>query len=230
MIYIKKNAEPGKLLWYRHQTDSRFDDMDGEVKGQLRESLLKEQGHLCAYCMRRIHGVNDVKIEHFVPRTQENELQYHNLLAVCKGGEGEPYFAQCCDTKKGNRPIFINPLSRTDMSRIYYSNSGKIHSSDETKYPFQYKGAYDRYYSGYSSPEQDLQEVLNLNYENGIPLYGRKTALRKFQQLLHPYKDERSKRAFLEKMQKRYLEDSEFLDPYVGILRWYIDKKLKTIK
>ncbi|NBH33059.1 hypothetical protein D3Z58_05740 [Clostridiaceae bacterium] len=54
MIYIKKNAEPAKLLQYRHQPNGRFDDMDADVKEQLRESLLKEQGHLCAYCMRRI--------------------------------------------------------------------------------------------------------------------------------------------------------------------------------
>lgn len=74
MIYIRKNSEPAKLLWYRHQSNARFDDMDADVKEQLRDSLLREQGHLCAYCMREIHDAGDVKIEHFRARTPENEL------------------------------------------------------------------------------------------------------------------------------------------------------------
>ena len=60
-------------------------------------------------------------------------------------------------------------------------------------------------------------------------MIGRKTALRKFQKLLHPYKDKKSKRIFLEKMQRTYSENSEYLEPYVGILRWYVEKKLKQL-
>lgn len=48
----------------RYQENARFDDMDTIVKKQLRESLLKEQGYLCAYCMKRIGDTKDVKIEH----------------------------------------------------------------------------------------------------------------------------------------------------------------------
>lgn len=229
MIYIKKQAEPGKLLQYRHQPGARFDDMDADVKEQLRESLLREQGHLCAYCMRRINGQSDVKIEHLKARTPENELLYHNLLAVCKGGEGEPPWAQSCDTKKGNRPLFISPLSRTDMNRIYYKNNGEIHSFDDTGYEFTYVKA-GKHHKGFSTPDQDLSDCLNLNYENGAPMAGRKSALRKFQVLLHRYRDDRSKKAFLEKMQQYYLKEDEFLPPYVGILRWYIEKKLKKYR
>lgn len=133
MIYIKKKAEPAKLLEYRYQPNARFDDMDADVKRQLRESLLNEQGHLCAYCMRRLSDAKDVKIEHFEARTSENELSYHNLLAVCKGGEGGPVLAQSCDTKKGNRPIFISPLSKGDMDRIYYSHSGEWYIDKKLK-------------------------------------------------------------------------------------------------
>ena len=96
-----------------------------------------------------------------------------------------------CDTKKGNRQIFINPLNKSDMERIYYSNSGEIHSSDTTSHKFEYQDSTGRAHSGYTSPEQDIQECLNLNYENGAPLLGRKTALREFQKRLHPYKDRR---------------------------------------
>ena len=134
MIYIKKGPEPGKLIWYRHQVNASFDAMDTDVKEQLRESLLKEQGHLCAYCMRKIRDAGDVKIEHFRARTPENELQYGNLLAVCKGGEGGPFAARSCDTRKENRPILLSPLNVSDMNRIYYKSNGEIHSEDTTEY------------------------------------------------------------------------------------------------
>lgn len=229
MIYIQKKSEPDLLLKYRYQINARFDDMDSDVKIQLRESLLKEQGHLCAYCMKRIDDTKDTKIEHFKARTPENELQYHNLLAVCRGGDSGPVKARSCDTKKENRPIFVNPLSKSDMNRIYYNNSGEIHSSDITKYNFEYQDSIGRHYSGITSPDQDICECLNLNYENGAPMMGRKTALRKFQKLLHRYKDKKSKRVFLEKMQRIYSEQSDYLEPYVGILRWYVEKKLKQL-
>lgn len=229
MIYIRKNKEPGRFLWYRHQDNASFDDMDADVKGALRESLLKEQGYLCAYCMRRIRDAGDVKIEHLRARTPENELQYQNLLAVCRGGEGGPPLARSCDTQKGSRPICISPLSRSDMSRIFYSNSGKIFSTDTERYDVSYWDRTGEYHEDYTSPNEDIGHRLNLNYENGAPLIGRRVALRKFQQLLHPYKDGKSKKAFLEKMQQVYTAQEEYLVPYVGILRWYIDKKLKQV-
>ena len=199
MIHIKKGPEPGALIRYRHQPNADFDSMDADVKQTLRESLLREQGYLCAYCMRRINDAQDTKIEHYKARTPENELQYHNLLAVCKGGEDGPSSARCCDTKKGNRPLCIDPLSRRDMSRIYYSNSGEVHSYDVTQHEFSYMDSTGKIQEGYTSPDQDLQDCLNLNYKNGIPMMGRRAALRKFQEMLRPYKDDRSKRNFLEK-------------------------------
>lgn len=229
MIYIQKKSEPELFLKYRYQKNARFDDMDFDVKKQLRESLLSEQGHLCAYCMKRIDGATNVKIEHFAARTLENELQYHNLLAVCRGGEGGPIKARSCDTKKENRPIFIDPLKKSDMSRIYYKNNGEIHSSDTTEHRFEYQDSNGRLHMGYTSPDQDMQECLNLNYENGSPLMGRKAALRKFQEKLHPYKDKKSKRIFLERMHRIYSEQGEYLEPYIGVLRWYIEKKLKQL-
>ena len=227
MIYIRKNSEPAKLLWYRHQSNARFDDMDADVKEQLRDSLLREQGHLCAYCMREIHDAGDVKIEHFRARTPENELQYRNLLAVCKGGENGPIAARSCDTQKGNRELSLSPLLKSDMNRIYYSNNAKIHSLDTTECEFEYTDSSGKVHRGITSQDKDLEDCLNLNYENGIPLAGRKAALRKFQEKLRPYKDDRSKREFLKKMQDFYLQPREFQAQYVGILRWYINKKLR---
>ncbi len=37
MIYIQKKSEPDLLLKYRYQMNARFDDMDSDVKKQLRD-------------------------------------------------------------------------------------------------------------------------------------------------------------------------------------------------
>ena len=49
MIRIKKGREPGKLLWYRQQDGASYEQMDKEVREELIDQLLREQGHLCAY-------------------------------------------------------------------------------------------------------------------------------------------------------------------------------------
>ena len=89
MILIKKNSEPRSLTEYKKTVNSSFDNLPSNVKNDIRESLLKEQGYICAYCMKRIES-SDVKIEHYKARNSENELDYKNLLAVCKGNEGSP--------------------------------------------------------------------------------------------------------------------------------------------
>lgn len=230
MIYIEKGSEPQVFLWYRkHHPDASFDTMPKDVKSKLRETLLKEQGHLCAYCMCRLCGEGDVKIEHFMARTPENELDYHNLLAVCMGGSDAPSKIQFCDSKKGDDKIFVNPLKRSDMDRIYYKNNGEIHSSDTTKYTYQYQDKNGKLHEKWTSPDQDLTETLNLNYENGAPFMGRNRALKTFQKQLSKYKDIGKKKTFLEKMRRKYGERSDERAPYIGILLWYIHKKLKQL-
>lgn len=51
MIYIKKGDIPHTFLTYSQQENAHFDDMPTEVKQVLRESLWREQGGICAYCM-----------------------------------------------------------------------------------------------------------------------------------------------------------------------------------
>ena len=44
MIVIKKGREPDKLLSYRQQVGASYDDMDKEVREELLDKLMKEQG------------------------------------------------------------------------------------------------------------------------------------------------------------------------------------------
>ena len=46
---------------------SAFDMLD---KGTIRTELLKEQGYLCAYCMRKISNDGTTTIEHLIPITE----------------------------------------------------------------------------------------------------------------------------------------------------------------
>ena len=101
MIRIKKGREPGKLLWYRQQDGASYEQMDKEVREELIDQLLREQGHLCAYCMSKIpesrnlpSGVPAVTIEHWLPRNPDDKLDigqgldYKNMFAVCSGNRG----------------------------------------------------------------------------------------------------------------------------------------------
>ncbi len=227
MIFIQKGKEPDVFLQYRLTPGSSFDGIPGEIKQRLRESLLSEQGHLCAYCMQRIgeKKKDSVKIEHLVARTPENELKYENLLAVCTGGEGMPYSQQRCDTRKGRKPLSISPLKKEDMDRITYSKgNGWIYSEDTTEYRIQYsEDGIEK--TRISTPDKDLSELLNLNA--GEPIRGRLTALNEFRRQLQPYKNAGAKRQFLEKMKSTYSGQKSQKQPYVGILLWYIEEKLK---
>ena len=62
----------------------------------LKESLLESQGHLCAYCMRRIDDADHVKLEHLYPQSlsiseghPEQTVDYSNMLVSCMGGSDE---------------------------------------------------------------------------------------------------------------------------------------------
>ena len=104
------------------------------VKDDIRAFLLREQGHLCAYCMQRIRA-KTMKIEHW--RCQDiypaEQLSYSNMLGVCSGNEGQLFTHQTCDTRKRNSDLLYNPAERTHHPRmqIRYDGTGKISSCDK---------------------------------------------------------------------------------------------------
>lgn len=144
MIEIKKGREPDKLLRYRQQPDASYEQMDKKVKDELLERLLQEQGHICAYCMKRIPesrklptGVAPVTIEHWYPRNPESKedigqgLNYRNMFAVCSGNRGcGNRELMTCDARRGNDSIKVNPCDAETLRGITYTSSGIIKSSD----------------------------------------------------------------------------------------------------
>ena len=165
MKYIKKGKkEPDSLREFRaglkkedYDRKDVFDELD---KGDLKKSLLEEQGYICCYCMQRIDE-NNMKIEHWRAQSKHPKLKfdYQNLLATCKGNEGSPPSAQHCDTRKGyyedrqetqsiDYDMTINPIDKNCEQHIKYCSNGKINFDNLSP-----------------AIKKDLEEVLNLNHE-----------------------------------------------------------------
>lgn len=71
MIYIKKGNNTPKIFTYAKRNYQNYDNLPGDVKNKMKEILLSEQGHLCAYCMTRV-SLESSTIEHYIPRKGKN--------------------------------------------------------------------------------------------------------------------------------------------------------------
>lgn len=208
MIYIHKDDIPSVFVTYSQQEGAHFDDMPTEVKQTLRESLWREQGGICAYCMQSIKADGQsMKIEHFHARNSDNELDYRNLLAVCHGGEDRGALHHTCDTCKGNREIHISPLNKADMLTISYTSNGEIKTSKP--------GGQDA-----------LDIILNLNDEYLI--YNRRNKLIALKrEISKRYKSRTVPVQYWKKVYDQYSSrESGPYSEFVGILLWYLKKKI----
>jgi len=160
MKYIQKGKVPNCLTTYKKLSDASFKELDSDCKQEIRQSLLKEQGYICAYCMRLIsedwnEKLNKYKaeIEHFKSQYRHSKLilNYKNMLAVCNGNADESSHEQICDKAKSGfdktHDLFVNPLNVNREQQIYFLNDGEIVSDDERI-------------------NYDLNTILNLNEQN----------------------------------------------------------------
>ena len=132
MRYIdNRNREPKDLTEYRATTPgATYDDLRG--KESIRQSLVDEQGYICAYCMGKIF-VDTSSIEHYIaqeyhhdspyPKEEHSKqsLLYSNMSAVCIN------VAEHCDKRRGNIPIkILNPHHSSCEKLITYTLEGEI--------------------------------------------------------------------------------------------------------
>ena len=217
MITIRKRPEPSSLTHFRSMGGKKFDDLDAKTKDEVRESLLLEQGYICAYCMKRIGRdrdeegrCNDVKIEHVVPRSETSrskrtemmELDYGNLVAVCKGATNG---IMHCDTSKGNTLISLHPCNEdVECSVKYGLKDGTISSTN-------------------NAWNKDLNDEGKLNLNHPTLKLNRVAALNGLQKALN--KTGKWSRSGLERWVERLDEDTVKVE-YVGIMKYYLKKKL----
>lgn len=217
MRYIKKGEEPKTLTEYKKFENAYYDGY--KDKDEIKKYLLKEQGYLCGYCMRRLSSVKETKIEHLVPQSklgdERQALNYKIMVGVCYGNIGKDRKKEqlTCDAHRGNEALTILPFDKTCIDKIKYDMAGRIFSDEK-------------------EVNKDLNETLNLNYngENAYLMLNRKTALEVLKNQLRNYQKKGTwSKALLEKFLQRYEQpDKEGkLIPYSGIAIWYLRKRLR---
>lgn len=221
MIEIKKGREPDKLLRYRQQEGASYEQMDKDVKEELLEKLLQEQGHICAYCMRRIPekrtlpaGVAPVTIEHWLPRNPESKedigqgLDYRNMLAVCSGNRGcGDKEGLTCDAARGNETLKVNPCNADTLRGITYTSSGRIQSSDP-------------------KIDEDLNKRLHLNSEVISLPENRKQVLQTLIEDVRKNHGAGDISLYCRRKLEQIQSSEEQKLPFVGIMIWWLTKHI----
>ncbi len=141
MKFIQKGEEPDFFREWKEggsqdwSPDWAAFDGTGEVKRQLMEHLIKEQGTICCYCNRELRK-NDFHIEHFKPKDEDKypelALDYNNLLISCQRQiqRREP---RHCGMKKDNwfeEDVIVSPLENGCETRFEYLVDGRVRATN----------------------------------------------------------------------------------------------------
>ncbi len=129
MRYIKKGQEPQSFTdWKSQENDDwqpTYKTLRGQIKAEVHDALLEEQGYICCYCGMSITR-NISHIEHLQPQNDRDTnlpkdlalaIDFTNLLASCgipeKSNQEYEKILHCvyhCGIKKGNNLLPVNPL------------------------------------------------------------------------------------------------------------------------
>ena len=208
MIYIYKGDTP-KIFTDAKRKYQNYDNLPGDDKNKMKEILLSEQGHLCAYCMSRIILENST-IEHYIPRNGKNgeislSLDYRNLLLVCCNGRNGQGNDRHCDVSKGDKLIAVNPTKKEDIEKVKYYSDGTIGSDID-------------------SFNTDFNNTLNLN--NLTLKRNRQIARLETLKQLSKNKHGGWSKDYVEKCLNHYISQ-DIKVPYVGIIIYELEKRLK---
>ena len=161
--------------------------------------------------MMKISETNST-IEHYTPRNGEFgnvslSLNYKNLFAVCDESRNAQHCNKHCDVSKGDKLLHINPCNRSHIEKIYYTADGKIYSED-------------------IDFNNDLNKILNLNL---LKLKNnRRTAYMTYFKELNSRKSGNWTKEYIQKALDHCLS-SEVMQPYIGIIIYMLNKRLKGI-
>jgi uncharacterized protein (TIGR02646 family) len=202
MIRINKRNEPKEWTEYRLTPGVSYTSTPG-----LREALLREQGYICAYCMRRI-AAEKSRIEHIKCRERysELELDYNNMVICCSGETDSIYH---CDREKGNADISFTPLDEHFIDTVSYeTKSGKIKSSNPVC-------------------DNEINSILNLN--NKLFELNRKQVIEGVIEALKQRKW--TNISLISKLTEwQSINQKHELKEYCGVVIWYLKKKIAKSK
>ncbi|EHM50263.1 retron system putative HNH endonuclease [Cardiobacterium valvarum] len=137
MKYIVKQCEPVFFTTWKAQANANwqpeYSNMPTDIKQQLKDALLDEQGWICCYCEQEITP-DDSHIEHFRPQSDPNcdPLDYSNLLGSCQKQrrKGEPLHCGSLKADWFDRNLLISPLNPSCESRFVFLGNGEIQAKD----------------------------------------------------------------------------------------------------
>lgn len=223
MIVVKRGKEPNNLLAFRKQNpDADYEtDMPTEILKDIRKQMWEEQGHLCAYCMKRIDEPRDVRVEHYMPRHPQNEkehnkkstLEFKWMLGVCHGNslqKGVRFEDTTCDVHRGNAELTIDPFDENSVRKIKYRSDGYMYSDD-------------------SEINRDVTKTLNLNCQAVSLPQTRKSTLQAAQKRIQKKCEGKSQDVFMRELERTYksLVQERKRIPYCGIIISWLENKLK---
>jgi uncharacterized protein (TIGR02646 family) len=132
MKYIKKGSEPNVFTQWKAQANEdwkpSYQDLPGDIKKSIKQSLMTEQGYICCYCERRLVE-RDCHLEHLQPQaTGEKQLDYQNMLCSCQRNlqPGEP--RHCGNLKGGwyDAALLVSPLDPNCEAQFRFTALGEI--------------------------------------------------------------------------------------------------------
>lgn len=137
MKYIVKQSEPAGFTAWKIQKNANwqpeYSNMPTDIKQQLKNALLDEQGWICCYCEQEITP-DDSHIEHFRPQSDPNcnPLDYSNLLGSCQKQrrKGEPLHCGNLKADWFDRNLLVSPLDPSCESRFVFLFNGEIQAKD----------------------------------------------------------------------------------------------------
>ncbi|MDX2254175.1 MAG: retron system putative HNH endonuclease [Pseudanabaenaceae cyanobacterium bins.39] len=179
MRYIKKGQEPTSFTEWKSQENDNwqptYSDLRGQIKADVHDALLKEQGYTCCYCGMKIN-IDISHIEHLQPQNEKDPekaknlelaIDFSNLLASCGFSEkykiSDPeqkyetvlHCLQHCGCKRGNNLLSVSPLQVDCADFFRYTGSGEIRPTED----FDKKQA-----------ALETIHILNLNYGNLVAM------------------------------------------------------------
>jgi uncharacterized protein (TIGR02646 family) len=139
MRTIDKRSEPGDHTEWRaaNQGDVNYgyDLMGAKLRETVKESLLKEQGWICAYTGRAIN-MDTSHIEHLLPQKSWKaqrglDVDYNNMVACWPepGHKPEPEYGARFKANwpmPGEESLFVSPLSPGCEGRFSFNFRGEI--------------------------------------------------------------------------------------------------------
>ena len=205
MKRIIKGREPKKWTEYKNTPGAQYKSIP-----ELVDSLLEEQGAICAYCMRRIpykdgNSSETHRIDHISCQSNhpEDQLNYNNMVICCPGAIDNDFH---CDKKKGAGNITFSPFDINFINTLRYKSSdGTIESTNNIW-------------------NNEINEVLNLNnrllkanrlavLNSVIDYLGKGTWTQTdIRRMIDKWDSKNSKMQYI---------------PYCGVVLWFLNNRIK---